>query len=343
VAPEDVLLVVIILALTVYALFAGADFGAGIWEVNTAWQATPEERKLLFSAIGPVWEANHVWLIFVLVAMFGAFPSAFAAVCQALWLPLILALVGIVFRGIGYAFRVYSRDRRQQLAWELLFATGSAAAPFFLGASIGALASGQLKLESGSEFDGSYLSNWLSPMSLFTGFFVVVMCAYLAAVYLAREAHVNGLSQLALVWRQRALGTGIWTGVLAVAGVAYLASGASGLWAGFQARSWPLVALSVLGGFLSLASLVAARYHLAVISAAVAVTTVIWGWAVAQYPYLVPPSITVESAKAPDNILWLLIGTTAVGSLLLLPALGYLLYLFKSRRSAQLQADKQSS
>ena len=94
---------------------------------------------------------------------------------------------------------------------------------------------------------------------------------------------------------------------------------------------------------MSLASLVAARYHLAVISAAVAVTTVIWGWAVAQYPYLVPPSITVESAKAPDNILWLLIGTTAVGSLLLLPALGYLLYLFKSRRSAQLQADKQSS
>ena len=187
--PENILLIVVFLGLTVYALFGGADFGAGVWEVNTAMQASPKERKLLFSAIGPVWEANHVWLIFVLVAVFGAFPVAFAAICQALWLPLSLALVGIVFRGAGFALRTYSTgDERQQFAWEVVFAVGSTAAPFFLGACVGALASGKLELAADGRFEGNYLTGWLSPMALFTGFFVVVMCAFLAAVYLARGA-----------------------------------------------------------------------------------------------------------------------------------------------------------
>ncbi len=105
--PEIIALVLVLIGLTVYALFAGADFGAGIWEVNTALQAGEKERALMYNAIGPVWEANHVWLIFVLVMMFGAFPPAFAAICQALWIPLLLALAGIVFRGVGFAFRSY--------------------------------------------------------------------------------------------------------------------------------------------------------------------------------------------------------------------------------------------
>ncbi len=185
VAPESILLVVVFAALTIYALLGGADFGAGVWEVNTALQASPKERKLLYSAIGPVWEANHVWLIFVLVATFGAFPTAFAAICQALWLPLLLALAGIVFRGAGYALRSYSTDsRRQEFTWGVVFAAGSTAAPFFLGASIGALASGKLMLTDDGHFDGNFLTGWLSPMSVFSGFFVVVMCAYLAAVFL---------------------------------------------------------------------------------------------------------------------------------------------------------------
>ena len=132
-APESILLVVVFTALTIYALFGGADFGAGVWEVNTALQASPKERKLLYSAIGPVWEANHVWLIFVLVATFAAFPVAFAAICQSLWLPLLLALAGIVFRGAGYALRSNATDsQRQQFAWDVVFAAGSTAAPFFL-------------------------------------------------------------------------------------------------------------------------------------------------------------------------------------------------------------------
>ncbi len=330
-APENILLVILFLGLTAYALLAGADFGAGLWEVNTALQNTPQERKLLFSAIGPVWEANHVWLIFILVALFGAFPTAFAAVCQALWLPLVLALTGIVFRGVGFAFRSYSVGQiRLQFLWEIVFALGSTAAPFFLGACVGALASGQLKVLSDGDFDGNFVSGWLSPMALFTGFFVVGMCSFLSAVYLAREASTQPDRELLLRWRARGMASGMWMGVLALAGLAYVATDAPLLWEGFRARSWPLVAVSLAGGFLALISLAREWYRLAVVSAATAVTSVIWGWAVAQYPMLVPPSITIENAKAPDNILWLLVATIGIGSLLLLPALAYLFYIFKT-------------
>src|SRR3569623_2021102 len=134
---------IIVLALTLYAVLGGADFGAGVWEFNTALQSSPEERGLFYRAIGPVWEAYLVWLFFVIVAMFSAFPPAFAGICRALWLPLLLALVGIVFRGAAYAFRVLLIDSRgQEALWNAVFALASTAAPFFLGASLGAVASG---------------------------------------------------------------------------------------------------------------------------------------------------------------------------------------------------------
>jgi cytochrome d ubiquinol oxidase subunit II len=335
VQPEILALLVIFLGVTVYTLLAGADFGAGVWEVNTAMQDSEEERELLYSAIGPVWEANHVWLIFVLVALFGSFPPAFAALCQALWVPLLLALVGIVFRGVGFAFRSHATGAaRQKFVWSVVFATGSTAAPFFLGASVGALASGKLAVTREGRFDGDYLTGWLTPLSLFVGFFTVGMCAYLAAVFLAREAHQVGQRHLVLLWRARALATGIWMGVLALVGIAYVATDRS-LWQGFHERSWPLVVASAVAGFVSLRSLAAERYHVAVLGAVSAVVTVIWGWGVAQYPLLVPPAISIEDAKAPANVLWLLVATTGIGSLLLLPALGWLFYLFKSNRAGR--------
>ncbi|MGD9723730.1 MAG: cytochrome d ubiquinol oxidase subunit II [Pirellulales bacterium] len=334
-APEIIALFLVLVGLTAYALLAGADFGAGIWEVNTALLSSPKERALLYGAIGPVWEANHVWLIFVLVMLFGAFPAAFAAVCQALWLPLTCALAGIVFRGIGFAFRSYSVGAaRQEFAWHVVFAVGSVAAPFFLGVSIGAIASGRLAVAASGTFDGNYLSGWMSPLALFMGFFVVGVCAYLAAVFMAREASSQGEHEQTLIWRQRALATGIWMGVLALAGVGYVAIDAPLLWQGFRAHSWPLVGGSVAAGFLSLDALVRERFRVAVAASALAVVAVIWGWAVAQYPYLVPPSITIEDSKAPDRVLWFLIATTAAGAVLLVPALGYLLYLFKAHRQA---------
>jgi cytochrome d ubiquinol oxidase subunit II len=333
VEPETIILVVVFIALTLYALLGGADFGAGVWEVNSALNASHRQRAMLHATIGPVWEANHVWLILVLVAMFAAFPVAFAAACQALWLPLLLALLGIVFRGIGFAFRSYTRDAgHQQAAWDAVFAIGSTAAPFFLGASVGALASGKLAIDRDGRFDGDYLSGWISPLALFTGFFVVGMCAYLSAVYLAREASLLGDRAPVLLWRRRALATGVAVGMLALAGVVLVATGAPVLWEGFRLRSWPLVGGSMIAGFSSLYSLGVERYRTAVLSAAIAVSTVIWGWGIAQFPLIVPPAISIESAKAPANVLWLFIATICVGAVLLFPALGYLFYLFKSGR-----------
>lgn len=329
-APEVILLGILWLALTLYVVLGGADFGAGIWEVNLAFQAPEKERLLLQRAIGPVWEANHVWLIFVLVLVFNAFPAAFAALSRALWLPLLLALVGIVFRGAAFAFRSYAVGAvRQQATWGVAFAVASTAAPFFLGAAVGAVASGNLAVTASGDFSGNYLMDWISPLALFNGFFTVGVCAYLAAVYLAREASQEGDAELADLWRQRALATGVWMGVLALAGLLFLATEAPLLWQGFQERSWPLVVVSLVTGFLSLGALWRRHYTAAAAGVATTVAAVLAGWGIAQYPALILPAITVERAKAPDAVLWAMIGSIAVGTLVLLPSLGWLFMIFK--------------
>ncbi len=330
-APELILLTVIMIALTLYAVFGGADFGAGIWEFNTAYRATEREQKLIYGAIGPVWEANHVWLIFVLVAMFGAFPTAFAGLCRALWLPLLLALLGIVFRGVGFVFHSYAAIRHQA-AWGAVFAVASTATPFFLGASIGAVASGRLVVTPKGKFTGDYLSDWICPLSLFTAFFAVAICAYLAAVYLTRDAQRSGDAMLINLWRRRAIWNGAWLGVLAVAGLILVASDAPDLWKGFRFRAWPLVGASVLTGLFSLGALWTRHFTAAAVGAPLTVTGLVWGWGVAQFPAIVPPAITVETAKSPNGVLWAMIGVVLVGAILLLPSLGYLLYLFKGKR-----------
>lgn len=332
-APEVILLSTLWLALTLYVLLGGADFGAGIWEVNLAFAAAEKERSLLHRAIGPVWEANHVWLIFALVLLFNGFPVAFAALSRALWLPWLLALVGIVFRGAAFAFRSYAvGEARQQLAWGVAFALASAAAPFFLGAAAGAAASGRLAVTPRGDFTGNYLTNWLSPLALFNGFFTVGVCTYLAAVYLAREAGAQGEPQLANTWRQRALATGIWMGMMALAGLAFLASESPRLWHGMRERAWPLVAVSLISGLCSLAALARRRYTLATACGAATVASVLGAWGVAQYPMLVLPAISIDDAKAPPGVLWAMVLSLAVGGLTVLPSLAWLLLIFKSSR-----------
>ncbi|HET6201494.1 MAG TPA: cytochrome d ubiquinol oxidase subunit II [Planctomycetota bacterium] len=334
-SPEVVVLGATLVALTLYALLGGADFGAGIWEFNTALHVSPRERALLRRAIGPVWEANHVWLIFVLVALFTAFPLAFAAVCRALWLPLLLGLLGIVFRGAAFAFRsVPSPDEPRPFHWETLFALASTAAPFFLGASAWAIASGRLDVDRSGGHGGDPLLGWLNPMSIFGAFFAVATCAYLAAVYLARDARREEGVELAELWRRRALVAGAWMGLLSAAGLALVATAAPVLWEGFRGRAAPVVLVSGLGGLSSLGFLLARRETAAVVGAATAVGGVVLGWGVAQYPAIVPPSLTVEGTKAPEAVLRPLAIGMAAGAALLVPSLGFLFYLFKGKRPA---------
>lgn len=334
-APELILLTIILIALTPYAVFGGADFGAGIWEFKTALHSTEteKEQKLIFGAIGPVWEANHVWLIFVLVMLFGAFPTAFSGLCRALWFPLLLALLGIVFRGAGFAFDSSgARATHQQAAWRSVFAVASIATPFFLGASVGAIASGRLSVTAQGEFTGDYFSDWICPLSLFTAFFAVANCTYLAAVYLTRDARRSGDAMLTNLWRRRALSNGVWLGVLAVAGLILMAIDTPALWEAFRIRVWPIAMASMVAGLFSLWALWTRHFTAAVIGAPTTVAALVWAWGIAQFPAIVPPAITVESAKSPDGVLWAMIATIVAGSILVMPSLSVLLYLFKGRR-----------
>src|SRR5688572_8082843 len=168
-----------LIGVTLYALMGGADFGAGVWEFNTALRSPEKEQALIYRAIGPVWEANHVWLIFVVVGLFAGFPAAFSAIFRALWVPLLLALIGIVFRGVGFIFRSYASDSvPEKFVWGAVFAFASTGAPFFLGASLGAILSGQLAVTADGDFTGDYLTGWISSVSVFSAFFGVGVCAY---------------------------------------------------------------------------------------------------------------------------------------------------------------------
>jgi cytochrome d ubiquinol oxidase subunit II len=277
-----------------------------------------------------VWEANHVWLVFVLVILLNGFPTAYAALSRALWLPLLLALCGIVFRGAGYVFRSYGRGSAQeQTLWEGVFALASTAAPLFLGASVGAVASGKLAIAETGRFDGDFLTGWLSSLAVFTGFYAAGMCAYLAAVYLAREAHLLADAELSALWRRRSLSTGMWMGLLSFAGLIMVSLEAPALATGFLERGWPFVIVSLACGISSLIETWRSRPTRAVLGAAGAVTAVLWGWGVSQYPAIIPPVITAAEAKAPDDVLWIMLAVIALGAVLLLPALGYLFVLFK--------------
>lgn len=331
--PEYLVLGIMFLALGFYAVLGGADFGAGVWEFTTCLDDDEEDRELIADAIGPVWEANHVWLIFVLIILFNGFPTAFAAVSRALWVPLLLALAGIVFRGAGFVVRAYAEGAEwlRNLAGAA-FAFGSTLTPFFLGAAIGAVSSGKLPIDSDGGYHGNQLQDWITPLSLYAGILGVGLCSYLAAVYLTREASLRENPALRKLWRGRALASGIWIGILAWLGLVMCRLEAPELWQGLVLRGWPLILASVLSGVGSLAALRRERYRTANFLAAAAVATVLLGWGVGNFPMLVPPEISIETSKAPDVVLWAMAGCISVGSLLLFPALWWLVRIFKSER-----------
>lgn len=332
-APELVVLGIMLVALGLYAVLGGADFGAGVWEFTTCLESDTKDRKLIADAIGPVWEANHVWLIFVLIIMFNGFPLAFAAISRALWVPMLLALMGIVFRGAGFVIRAYAvgADWIRDVAGAA-FALASTFTPFFMGMAIGAVSSG-LPVEADGTYRGNHLTDWLTPLSLYSGILAVGMCSYLAAVYLTREANQRPDQELVKLWRGRALSAGIWIGILAWLGLIMCNLEAPQLWSGLISRGWPLIAISMIAGVGSLGALRSYQFRLANLLSATAVTTVILGWGLGSYPALVPPHVTIETSKAPDVVLWAMAICILTGSVFLFPALWWLIKIFKSDRS----------
>ncbi len=323
----EVVLGVMFVGLIAYGLFGGADFGAGIWDLLAGGTKRGQrQRDLIERSIGPVWEANHVWLIFVLVVLWTAFAGAFAAIASTLYIPLTLAAFGMIARGAAFAFRksIATLGMRRFLGGS--FALSSLITPYFLGAVVGGVASGRVPPGIAA---GDVVTSWVNPTSALGGVLAVLVCAYLAAVFLCADARREGHEDLADQFRGRALGAAAVTGAVGLAGFFVLRADAPQLFAGLTGRGLPVIAVSVLAGITAIVLLVRGRYAMARISSAVAVATILVGWAVAQYPYLLPPDVTIEEAARGRATLVAMLVSLVGGSLILVPALVYLYALFQ--------------
>jgi cytochrome d ubiquinol oxidase subunit II len=325
--PDDATLLggVMLGALVLYALFAGADFGSGVWYLLAHGPRTRRQRELTAEAIAPIWEANHVWLILVVVVLFTAFPPAFGIIATRLHAPLTALLVAIVVRGSAFAFRSASGGRVEKRQWGLAFAAASVCAPVLLGMSVASLASGQLATPARLSFRGP----WLSPFGLATGAFTLSLFAFLAAVYLTVDAGDD--RELQEDFRRRALWSGLCCGALALITFLAAGSGAPLVREGLSRRawSWPFHALTALAAVAALALLAARRYRQARYAAASQVALVVLGWGASQYPWIVVPDVTLTSASGPAVTQRLLLWALLAGSVLLFPSLRILYKTFK--------------
>jgi cytochrome d ubiquinol oxidase subunit II len=326
---------------TFYALFGGADFGGGFWDLIAGDAERGERpRGLIQRSLTPVWEANHVWLIFILVILWTAFPPAFSAVFSTLYVPIALAALGIVLRGAGFAFRKQIEGLSGRRAMGATFALSSVLTPFFMGTVVGAIASGNVPADG----NGDAFSSWTGPLPLLTGAMFVATGAYLAAVFLVGDARRAGEADLERYFVRRALAAAAVAGVAAAAGLVALHAEARYVFDRLTDQGLPLVIASALCGLTLLALLLRPTGPMgrkvapgstyrpigpAVLRplAAGAVAAVIWGWGVAQWPYLLPTSLRIDQAAAPEATLNMVFIVFAAAALLVLPSLALLYWL----------------
>jgi cytochrome d ubiquinol oxidase subunit II len=325
--------VAMLVSLIIYALLGGADYGAGVWYLLASGRRAEAQRGLIDRAIGPVWEANHVWLILVVVLLFTAFPPAFAAVTTTLHLPLSLMLIGIVLRGSAFTFGHYDNSERRRRRWGRAFAIPSVATPVLLGDVVGALAAGRAAPRAGEVVD-LLAPRWLGAFPLAVGLFALASFAYLAAVYLILETDdpaLRGDFRLRGLAAAVAVGGLAWTVYLLARAEAPLVFGR------LDASPWGFPVRVATGACAILALLALARrwYQVARGAAMAQVALILWGCGLALYPYLVPPDLTVFNAAASRRTLSLLLMALAAGAVILLPSLAYLFRVFKAHTFGQ--------
>jgi cytochrome bd ubiquinol oxidase subunit II len=314
-------LVLILVGLAAYAVLGGADFGAAFWQFGARGERGAALREHAYRAMGPVWEANHVWLVFVLVVCWTAYPQAFASIFSTLSVPLFIAAIGIILRGTAYAVHAGTAREIERRAIDGVFSISSLLTPFALGTVVGAIASGRVPVGNAA---GDPLTSWLNPTSLLVGTLAVATGAYVAAVYLAGDAARAGLDDLVAAFRIRALGAGVVTGAIAFAGLAVVAYDADRL--GDNLFAWPAVAAIAASAAAGLATLELVRrwrFEAARYGASAAVAAVVAGWALAQRPELLP-SLTVEEAAAGRPVLIATLVGVALGAVILIPSLALL-------------------
>jgi cytochrome d ubiquinol oxidase subunit II len=324
----------LMLSLTLYALLGGADYGGGLWDLLASGPTADRQRATIARAIGPIWEANHVWLIIAIVIVFTGFPHAFAAVSTYLHVPLLLVLIGIVLRGSAFVFRAYGAQGPR--LWGRVFAIASIATPFFLGVVIGAITDGRLPTSPSGSFAEVFLHPWLTPFALAVGLFALALFGYLAAVYLTLEAQD---ADERAAFRARALAAGVAVGVLAAV---VLVLAAPEVRHGLIASPWA-VPLQVAAGASAAAAWALVwrgSYRPARLAAALQVAFILWGWGLAHYPYAVRPELTLAEAAAPRPVRVILLQVLAVGAVVLLPSLLYLFGVFGPRGGEAPRAER---
>jgi cytochrome d ubiquinol oxidase subunit II len=323
----DVPLIFVLIGLALYAVLAGADFGAGFWQLLAGPSERAERvRNQAHESIAPVWEANHVWLIFVLTVTWTAYPSAFGAIASTLCVPLFIAAIGIVMRGAAYALRAGADSALERRRIDLVFALSSVLTPFALGTVVGAIAARRVPLGNAA---GHLFSSWLNPTAIFVGVLAVATSAYLAAVFLAADARRTSSGsadeqELLTGLRTRALLMGLITGAIALAGLFVLHADAHFLYARLlRGTALAAVIISALAGGATLELVRRSRFEPARFTAALAVAAVIAGWALAQRPLLLK-GLTVQQAAAPHHTLVLVVIAVLGGAVILFPSLALL-------------------
>lgn len=328
--PALLVAVALLVSLAAYLVMAGADFGGGVWDLFATGPRRKEQRALIADAIGPIWEANHVWLILAVVLLFVCFPAVFARLSVTLHIPLTLMLIGIVLRGSAFTFRTYDSERDQvQQRWGMVFSWASVVTPFLLGVCAGAIADGHIPAEPTGTFAQGFIQPWLRPFPLVIGALALALCAYLAAVYLTVETDDPALQD---DFRRRAFIAAGGVFIAAMVALVLARQHVPLVWEGLTRSRWALpyqIAVGVFG-VVTLGALWQRRFRLARITAPVQATLILVGWALCQYPYLLPQDLTIEQAAAPAVTLRLVLWTLAAGLVLVVPSLVYLFRIFKS-------------
>jgi cytochrome d ubiquinol oxidase subunit II len=319
----DLAAAVLIVALSAYAVLGGADFGAGFWDLTAGGARRGARlRGLIKRSMGPVWEANHVWLIVVLVVLWTCFPDAFGPMMETLYVPLFLAAVGIILRGAAFAVRGEAATIVEARALGATFALSSLLTPFFFGCAIGAVASGQVPVDGDPT---EPLSAWTNPTSIFVGLMAVATGAYIAAVFLAGDATRAGMTDLAEAFRRRALGAAIVAGAFAIGGLAVVEADAPDLYDGLTSGlGLAMVIVSAAIGATTLWLIWMRRYEIARYTSGAAVGAVLVGWVLAQRPDFLPGELTFQDAAAGDPTLIATLIALVVALAVIVPSLWWL-------------------
>lgn len=323
-----------LLAVIAYGVLAGADFGGGIWDMFAGGPRREQQRAAIAKAMGPVWEANHVWLIFLIVIIFTAFPAAYAALSLGMFGLFHFVLLGISLRGAAFVFRG-EQGKEGGRHWGTIFGASSVITPVLLGMVVGAVSSGHFRVIDGNvRTDGP--TPWLAPVSLMIGSLALALCAYLAAVYLTIETE----GPLQDDFRIRGLFAGVSATALTIFALPMFGLEAPHLWSGLISwKAAPIIGAGFLAAFVSLGSLAYRQFHLARAAAIAQVILLFLGWGLAQHPFIIYPDVTLESSSAPRQILLFVLYAVPLGMAILLPSLWLLFKVFKSTPAAESEGD----